>query len=350
MKRIGWLLLGVMVPLPGQAQEALPPAAEAQVQIETADLAALPPEVRAAIGRAYWATETVQIRGVEKVKGQTIAAKEMVFKKNSTIEFTGAYPWVLLFARRMRIEDPQSLLSIQRNMALLAGPKGQAGATGAGGRKGKRTGANGGPGGQGGSGTDGRPGGTIAVPDIYIVAGRLEAINTPQQINQARIAVDFRGVPGGAGGAGGSGGKGGAGADGRDGRASWKICKSGPGNGGNGGRGGSGGNGGAGGNGGNGGRVYVIGLPVVTDIFTAGDILTSGGAAGKGGGAGAAGAGGSHGSHGSRPGMCSGGRDGDDGKAGRAGQAGGNGQIGGRGSIYAFRLNALQSLETPPSP
>ncbi len=346
MKRIGWLMLGAMAPLSGQAQEAAP-MAEARAAIETADLAALPPEVRAAIGRAYWATETVQIRGVEKVNGQTIAAKEMVFKKNSTIEFTGAHPWVLLFARRMRIEDPQSLLSIQRNMALLAGPKGQAGAIGAGGRKGKREGANGGP---GGSGTDGRPGGTIAVPDIYIVAGRLEAINTPEQINQARIAVDFRGVPGGVGGAGGSGGKGGAGADGRNGRASWKVCKSGPGNGGNGGRGGSGGNGGAGGNGGHGGRVYVIGLPVVTDVFTAGDILTNGGAAGKGGGAGAAGAGGSHGSRGSRPGMCSGGSDGDAGKAGRAGQAGGNGQIGGRGSIYAFRLNALQSLETPPSP
>jgi|EndMetStandDraft_7_1072992.scaffolds.fasta_scaffold53571_2 hypothetical protein len=349
MKRIGWLLLGVMAPLPAQAQEAAP-MAEARAAIETADLTALPLEVRAAIGRAYSVSEILQIRGVEKVPGQTLAVDELIFKPDGTIEFTGQHPWVLLFAKRMRIEDPQSLLGIRRNIALLAGPKGQAGQTGTHGARGNRRGSDGEPGRPGGRGTNGGPGATARVPDLYIVAGRLEATATGSPLNQVRMNIDFRGVPGGAGGAGGSGGAGGDGGGGRGGRANMGICSRGAGNGGNGGRGGQGGNGGAGANGGDGGAVYVIGPAAVTDIFTAGDILTGGGAGGRGGAAGPGGQGGARGSRGSQPGTCDGAHPGDVGATGPRGQVGPDAQPGARGRVFAVRIGGLDMLQAPASP
>lgn len=350
MKKIGWLLLGVMAPLPGQAQEAAP-MAEARAAIETADLTALPSEVRAAIGRAYSVSEILQIRGVEKVPGQTLAVDELIFKPDGTIEFTGQHPWVLLFAKRMRIEDPQSLLGIRRNTALLAGPKGQAGQTGTRGARGDRRGSDGEPGRPGGRGTNGEPGATARVPDLYIVAGRLEATATGSPLNQVRMNIDFRGVPGGAGGAGGSGGAGGDGGGGRDGRAGpFGDCRRGAGDGGDGGRGGPGGNGGAGANGGDGGAVYVIGPAAVTDIFTAGDILTGGGAGGRSGAAGPGGQGGARGSRGSQPGTCHGAHPGDVGATGPRGQVGPDAQPGARGRVFAVRIGGLDMLQAPPSP
>ncbi|MDV3479778.1 hypothetical protein [Sphingobium yanoikuyae] len=350
MKRIGWLLLGVMAPQPGQAQEAAP-MAEARAAIETADLAALPPEVRAAIGRAYSVSEILQIRGVEKVPGQTLAVDELIFKPDGMIEFIGQHPWVLLFAKRMRIEDPQSLLGIRRNAALLAGPKGHAGQTGTHGARGGRRGSDGEPGRPGGRGTNGGPGATARVPDLYIVAGRLEATATGSPLSQVRMNIDFRGVPGGPGGAGGSGGAGGDGGGGRNGRAGpFGDCRRGADDGGDGGRGGPGGNGGAGANGGDGGAVYVIGPAAVTDIFTAGDILTGGGAGGRGGAAGPGGQGGARGSRGSQPGTCHGAHPGDVGATGPRGQVGPDAQPGARGRVFAVRIGGLDMLQAPPSP
>lgn len=349
MKAIASLLLGAMTVPFAQAQDAPSPDAQQAAPaaaVEAVDLSVLPVEVRAAIGRAVSVSEILQVRGVERVDAQTLAVDELIFKPNGTIEFTGHHPWVLLFAKRIRIEDPRSLLGIRRNMAILAGPKGADGGAGPRGGRGGTSGANGDRGGAGGRGGDGAAGATTKIPDIYIVAGRLEATGSSQPISQARIGIDFRGVPGGAGGAGGPGGAGGSGGDGRNGRrGDFGDCRRGPGDGGNGGNGGPGGNGGAGANGSNGGAVYIIGSAAIADIFTAGDILTSAGGAGAGGAAGAGGPGGGGGPRGSRPGTCGGGSPGSDGASGARGTAGASGQPGIRGRIFTVRLDSLETLQ-----
>jgi hypothetical protein len=346
MKRC-WSVISAVALATTMAGDAIAMQPPQEAAVEASNLDDLPVEVRAAIRQAVSVSDVLQIRGVERVSEQILAVDELIFQPTSTIEFTGEHPWVLLFAERVRVANPDSPLTIRRN-GILERPDGTHGTAGSTGAAGHTSGAHGTAGARGGDGTPGQSGRARRVPDVYIVFGRIESTRSTDPLTSARMLIDFRGVAGGNGGVGGDGGAGGHGGGGRSGRrGDFGDCRRGPGNGGSGGPGGNGSAGGNGASGGTGGSVYLISTPQGADLLSAAEILTDGGAVGAGGRGGAAGAGGSGGSRGSRPGSCSGGSNGDNGVPGGAGEHGSNGAAAGeRGRIRAVRINSVSALSS----